>query len=206
MPPLPQLCCPSYLWGLLSASPFWGISWGDQASRTFGFFCHEIWLPWFDLQSCFNVLDKNRCFKNKPHSHRCVWGRGYLAALGTSRRLAVCPVFPLVHVLHAVKVSTASVLLLQAVPGENQFALILVILERSPLELGTWGRNAAGADYSGHGVGKAPLLSPQWRPFPHANFTQRILLLFIFFIISYLSLPDVFRAVFLCCKLIPFMF
>ena len=29
--------------------------------------------------------------------------------------------------------------------------------------------------------------------------------LFIF-IISYLSLPDVFRAVFLCCKLIPFMF
>lgn len=51
-----------------------------------------------------------------------------------------------------------------------------------------------------------PPFSLQWRPFPHANFTQRILLLFIFFIISYLSLPDVFRAVFLCCKLIPFMF
>ena len=47
-------------------------------------------------------------------------------------------------------------------------------------------------------MGKTPLLSLQWRPLSHANFTRRILLLFIFFIISYLSLPDVFRAVFLC--------
>lgn len=96
------------------------------------------------------------------------------------------------------QVSTASMLFPQAVPGENRFALILVILEGSPPEPGTWGRDAAGADYWGHGVGQAPLRSLQWRPFPHANFTRRILLLFIFFIISYLSLPDVFRAVFFC--------
>lgn len=81
-------------------------------------------------------------------------------------------------------------------PWREPVALILVILERSPPELGIRGRDAAGAECGGHGVGKAPLLSLQWRPFPHANFTRRILLLFIFFIISYLSLPDVFRAVF----------
>lgn len=29
-------------------------------------FCHEFQLSWFGLQSCCNVLNKNRCFKNKP--------------------------------------------------------------------------------------------------------------------------------------------
>lgn len=157
------------------------------------------------LQSCFKVLGKNRCFKNKPDitgafEGEATWLPCDIKEIGHFSHLPTRP-----HPAHS-QVSTASVLLLQAVPGENQFALILVILERSPPELGTWGRDYAGADYWGHGVGKTPLRSLQWRPFPHANFTRRILLLFIFFIISYLSLPDVFRAVFLCCKLIPFMF
>lgn len=58
-------------------------------------------------------------------------------------------------------------------------------------------------------VGRTPFCLRSAGFFSHANFTWKILLLFIFFIISYLSLPDVFRAVFCvcgCCKLIPFMF
>lgn len=43
---------------------------------------------------------------------------------------------------------------------------------------------------------------------PHANFTHRILIYIYICIISYLSLPDVFRQFFVVVvvKLIPFMF
>lgn len=127
---------------------------------------------------------------------------------GTSRRLTISPcVFPAIHFLSAVRCHLFRV----ASPG---------CLWREPVyfDFNDTGKVFSRIEGPGEGVlpellgplnGQSPLsFSLQWRPFLHDNFSQRILLLFIFFIISYLSVPDVFRAVFVCvcCKLIPFMF
>lgn len=134
-----------------------------------------------------------------------MFGGETAGCLGISGRWAISPVSPVIRFPGCCQVSAASLLLVQP-PLER--ASWPCFSDAGKVRTGreAWGRDATGAGGWGHRVGQAPLLSLQRRPFSHANFPQRILLLFIFFIISYLSLPDVFRAVFLCCKLIPFMF
>lgn len=45
-----------------------------QGARSFEFLCHEIWLPWFGPQSCYDLLDQD-AWKTNPIEQVCLVGR-----------------------------------------------------------------------------------------------------------------------------------
>ena len=125
--------------------------------------------------------------------------------LGISGRWAISPVSPVIRFPGCCQVSAASLLLVQP-PLER--ASWPCFSDAGKVHTGreAWGRDATGAGGWGHRVGQAPLLSLQRRPFSHANFPQRILLLFIFLLFPICLFQMFSGPFFLCCKLIPLMF